>query len=90
MKKKSKSKSFKDKAKWKKKENMLLSDNKENESVRLVENFIILPVMKKFYLFSLYFTPDMLSVMTTETRRYARLKNSHNFHETMTHINFSA
>ena len=51
-----------------KKENMLLSDNKEDEPVRLVENFTILPVLKKFYLFSLYFTPNMLSVITTETR----------------------
>ena len=47
---------------------MLLSDNKEDEPVRLVENFTILPVLKKFYLFSLYFTPNMLSVITTETR----------------------
>ena len=68
------------KPKLKKKEDVLLSYNQEKEPVRLVEDFPHLPKWKPFGLFSLYFTPDMGSKITTETMRYARLKNNHNFH----------
>ena len=77
LKKKSKSKSVREKPKLK---NVLLSYNQEKEPVRLVEDFPHLPKWKPFGLFSLYFTPDMGSKITTETMRYARLKNNHNFH----------
>ena len=79
-KKKSKSKSVRDKPKWKKTEDVLLTYNQDEEHVRLVEDFSHLPNLKPFDLFSAYFTPDMVSKITAETMRYARLKNNHNFH----------
>ena len=79
-KKKSKSKSVRDKPRWKKSEDTLLCSNQGEEPVRLVEDFPHLPDLKPFDFFSLYFTPDMVSKITTETMRYARLKNNHSFH----------
>ena len=79
-KKKSKIKSVRDKSRWKKSEDTLLCSNQGEEPVRLVENFPHLPDLKPFDFFSLYFIPDMVSKITTETMRYARLKNNHSFH----------
>ena len=79
-KKKSKSKSVRDKPRWKKSEDTLLCSNQGEEPVRLVEDFPHLPDLKPFDFFSLYFTPDMVSKITKETMRYARLKNNHSFH----------
>ena len=79
-KKKSKSKSVRDKARWKKSEDTLFCSNQGEEPVRLVEDFPHLPDLKPFGFFSLYFTPDMISKITTETMSYARLKNYHSFH----------
>ena len=77
---KKKSKSVRDKPRWKKSEDMLLCSNQGEEPVRLVEDFPHLPDVKPFDFFSFYFTPDMVSKITTETIRYARLKNNHSFH----------
>ena len=79
-KKKSKSKSVRDKPRWKKSEDTLFCYNQGEEPVRLVEDFSHLPDLKRFDFFSLYFTPDMVSKITTEIMRYARLKNNHSFH----------
>ena len=79
-KKKSKSKIVRGKPRWKRSENTLLCSNQGEEPVRLVEDFPHLRDLKPFDFFSLYFTPDMVSKITTETMRYARLKNNHNFH----------
>ena len=59
------------KPKWKKTEDVLLSYNQEEEPVLLAEDFPHLPDLKLFDFFSLYFTPEMLSKITTETMRYA-------------------
>ena len=48
--------------------------------MRLIEDFPHLPDLKPFDVFSLCFTPDMVSKITTETMRYTRLKNNHSFH----------
>ena len=79
-KKKSKSKSVRDKPRWKKSEDMLLCSNQGEERVQLIEDFPHLPDLKPIDFFSLYFTPDMVSKITTETMRYAQLKNNHSFH----------
>ena len=79
-KKKSESKIARDKPRWKKSEDTFLCYNQGEEPVRLVEDFPHLPDLKPFDFFSLYFTPDMVSKITTETMRYARLKNNHIFH----------
>ena len=79
-KKKSKNKSVGDKPRWKKSEDTLLCSNQGEEPVRLVEDFPHLPYLKPFDFFSLYFNPDMVSKITTETMRYARLKKNHSFH----------
>ena len=71
---------MRDKPKWKKTEDLLLSYNREEEPVRHVEGFPHLPDLKPFDLFCLYFTPDMVSRITTEAMRYARLKNNHDFY----------
>ena len=71
---------MRDKPRWKKSEDTLLCYNQGEEPVRLVEDFPHLPDLKPFDFFSLYFTPDMVSKITTETMRYARLKNNHSFH----------
>ena len=80
LKKKSKSKSVRDKPRWKKSEDTLLCSNQGEEPVRLVEDFPHLPDLKPFDFFGLYFTADMVSKITTETMRYAQLKNNHSFH----------
>ena len=54
-------------------EDVLLSYNEEEEPVRLAEDFPYLPRLKPFDLFNFYFTA-MVSKITTETMRYARLK----------------
>ena len=59
------------KKKKKKTEDVLLSYNQEEEPVLLAEDFPHLPDLKLFDFFSLYFTPEMLSKITTETMRYA-------------------
>ena len=69
-KKKSKSKSVRDKPRLKKSEDKLLCYNHEAEPVRLVEDFPHLPALKPFDFFCLYFTPDMVSKITTEAMRY--------------------
>ena len=79
-KKKSKSKSVRDKPKWKKSEDTLLCSNQGEDPARLVEDFPHLPELNPFDFFSLYFTPDIVSKITTETMRYTRLKNNHSFH----------
>ena len=79
-KKKSKSKSVRDKPRWKKLEDTVLCYNQEEEPVRLVEDFSHLPDLNPFDFFSFYFTSDPVLKITTETMRYARLKNDHNFH----------
>ena len=73
LKKKSKSKSVRGKLKWKEMEDVLLSYNEEEEPVRLAEDFPYLPYLKPFDLFHFYFSA-MVSKITTETMRYARLK----------------
>ena len=75
-----KSKSVRDKPRWKKSEDTLLCSNQGEEPVRLVEDFPHLTDLKPFDFFSFYFTPDMVSKNTTETLRDARLKNNHSFH----------
>ena len=77
---KSKSKSVREKPRWKKLEDTLLCSNQGEELVRLVEDFPHLPDLKPFDFFSFCFTPDMISKITTETMRYARLKKNHSFH----------
>ena len=72
MKKKSKPKGVREKPNLKKSEDTLLY-GKGEEPVRLVENFPHLPDLKPFDFFSLYFTPDMVSKITAETIRYAKL-----------------
>ena len=79
-KKKSKSKSVRDKPRWKKSEDTLLCYNQGEEPVRLVEVFPHLPDLKPFDFLSLYFTPNMVSKITTVTMRYAPLKNNHSYH----------
>ena len=59
---------------------MLLSYNQEEEPVQFVEDFLNLPQLKPFDLFSLYFIRDTVLRITTETLRYARLQDNHNFH----------
>ena len=71
LKKKSISKSVRDKPKWKKSEDMLLCYNQGKEPVRLIEDFLHPPDLKRFDFFSLYFTPGMVLKITTETMRYA-------------------
>ena len=66
-KKKSKSKSVRDKPRWKKSEDTLLCYNQGEEPVRLVEDFSHLPDLKSLDFFSLYFTHDMVSKITTQT-----------------------
>ena len=61
-------------------EDTLLCYNQGEEPLRLVEDFSHLPDLKPFDFFSFYFTPDMVSKITTETMRYARLINNHSFH----------
>ena len=79
-KKKSKSKIVRDKPRWKKSKDTLLCYNQGEEPVRLVEDFPHFPDLKPFDFFSLYFTPDMVSKITTETMTYVQLKNNHSFH----------
>ena len=79
-KRKSESKSLRDKPRWKKSEDTLLCSKQGEEPVRLVEDFPHLPDLKPLDAFGLYFTPDMVSKITTETMRYARLKINHSFH----------
>ena len=79
-KKKSKSKSVRDKPRWKISEDTLFCYIQGEEPVRLVDDFPHLPDLKPFDFLSLYFTPDMVSKITTETTRFARLKNDDSFH----------
>ena len=66
---KSKTKIVRDKLRWKKSKDTLLCYNQGEEPVRLVEDFPHLPDLKPFDFFSLYFTTDMVSKITTETMR---------------------
>ena len=67
---------MRDKPRWKKLEDMLLCYNKGEEPVWLIEDFSHLPDLKSLDFFSLYFTPDMVLKITTQTEVCVTKKQS--------------